>query len=134
MEQKVAWKQVKDEKLSSEETDIPDSKKKKQRNTCSLQPHCFPKEQVSWSWKSISCFQPLFPNSQGTQVSDRVITKCDTNYGLSLKKKKRWDRRQIPAKHSSRFYSDKILDLTKLLEIFLRPSTDEQHKMNPMTS
>lgn len=31
MEQKVAWKQVKDEKLSSEETDIPDSKKKKKK-------------------------------------------------------------------------------------------------------
>lgn len=27
MEKKVAWKQVKDEKLSSEEKDIPDSKK-----------------------------------------------------------------------------------------------------------
>lgn len=92
---------------------------KKQRNTCSLQSDCFPKEQVSGPWKSISSFQPLFPNSQGTQVSDRVITKCDMNYGLSLKKKKRWDRRQIPKNHSSRFYSDKILDLTKLLEIFL---------------
>lgn len=77
---------------------------------------------------------PPLPPKQEAQISDRVMIKVLHELGLVWKEEKRWPRRQMPAKHSSSFYFDNILDLTELLKTFLYPVVGGQHKTNSMPS